>query len=603
MPEPRRRRRRPRAERRLGLVFGMAWQADPVLFVACALTAIGSLAANLMYPIGFGVLVDGAITDHGSRIVIGAAVVTLALPCSYAFQAVGSSLGIKLTDQVSATLGLHIGRLVSSAPFLEHFERPEYLAEIDTLRERHRALAAVPVQSLNLAGSGLLIIGVAVVLAQLWPPLAVVPLFVVAPVVGNRIAARIEKRSDDELAESRRLCGEMFSLVSTPGPAKELRTFGVIGALLDRHACLGEQIDRQELRAARRGAAYKAAGWFLYGLAFVGAIVVLLLRAAHGEVLAGSVVAAIGFMRRAQQHVSRVSVNAGSFATAMTIADRVLWLEDYVDSALADGTGQVPARLHQGIRLEHVDFRYPGQQDLTLDDVDLVLPAGRIIALVGENGAGKSTLVKLLTGMYQPACGRITVDGTDLAAIEPARWRTATTGAFQDFAQFQTTIGEGVGIGDLPRIDDKRAVRRALSRAGAAALADEFPEGLGALLGRWIGGHSLSTGQWQRVALARGLMRQAPLLVVLDEPTASLDPPTEAALFSRYRDVARRLGRANGTITVLVTHRFSSAHMADQIIVMDHGHVTEEGDHAELVRRKGTYAELFTLQMAGYLGS
>jgi ATP-binding cassette subfamily B protein len=602
MPEPRRRRRRSKAERRLRLAFGMAWRADPGLFVVCALTAIGSLAATLLYPIGFGVLVDGAITNHGSRIVIGVAIATVALPCSYVLQSVGSSLGIKLTDQTSMLLGLHIARLVNSAPFLEHFERPEYLAEIDTLRQRHRTIAAVPVQSLNLLGSGLLIAGVAVVLGLLWPPLAVVPLFAVAPVVANRRAARIEKRSDDELAESRRLLAELFLLVSTPEPAKELRTYGVVNDLLDRHARLGEQIDRQELRAVRRCAAYKAAGWFIYGLAFVGAIAVLLLRAVHGEVLPGSVVAAISFMRRAQQHISRVSINAGSFATAMTTADRVLWLEDYVDSALAGGTRKVPARLRRGIRFEHVDFRYPGQQELTLDDVSVVLPAGSTVALVGENGAGKSTLVKLLTGMYPPTSGQITVDGADLAAIKPAGWRAATTGAFQDFAQFQTTVGDGVGMGDLPRINDKHAVRGALSRAGAVTLVDELPDGLDTLLGRWVGGRSLSTGQWQRVALARGLMREAPLLVVLDEPTASLDPPTEAALFSRYRDAARRLGEANGTITVLVTHRFSSVHMADQIIVMDHGHVAESGDHAELIRRKGTYAELFTLQAKGYLG-
>jgi ATP-binding cassette subfamily B protein len=375
-----------------------------------------------------------------------------------------------------------------------------------------------------------------------------------------------------------------------------------VDALLARHASLAGQIDRQELRAVRRGAACKAAGWFLYGLAFVGAIAVLLLRAVHGEVLPGSVVAAISFMRRAQQHVSRVSINAGSFASAMTTADRVLWLEDYVEEVLADGTSAVPARLCRGIRLEHVDFRYPGQRELALDDVSMVLPAGSTVALVGENGAGKSTLVKLLTGMYQPTSGRITVDGADLAAIKPIWWRSVTTGAFQDFAQFQTTVGDGVGLGDLPRIDDKRAVRGALSRAGAATLADELPDGLDTLLGRWVGGRSLSAGQWQRVALARGLMREAPLLVVLDEPTASLDPPTEAALFSRYREAARRLGQANGTITVLVTHRFSSAHMADRIIVMDRGRVAEAGDHAELIRRKGTYAELFTLQAQGYLG-
>jgi ATP-binding cassette subfamily B protein len=603
MPESRRRLSRRKAERRLGLAFGLAWRADPALAVVCVLASIGNLAANLAYPIGFGLLVGGAITHRGATVITGVAVVALALPAWYLLQAVGSSLGIKLTDEVSMMLNLHIGRLANSAPSLEPFERPEYLAEIDTLRERSRILASVPVQILNLVRSGLLIAGVAVVLALIWLPLGVVPLFAVAPVAGNRRAARIEKRSDDELAEPRRLLGELFSLVSTPAPARELRTFGIVGALLGRHTRLGDQIDRQEVRAARRAAAYKAAGWFVYGLAFAGAVVALLLRAVHGAALPGSVIVALSLMRRAQQQTSRVSAGAGSYATAMTTADRVLWLEDYVDSALAGGNRGAPARLRQGIRMEHVDFSYPGQQERTLCDVDIFLPAGSTVALVGENGAGKSTLVKLLTGMYQATGGRITVDGTDLAAIKPAGWRTATTGAFQDFAQFQTTISDGVGVGDLPRIDDRPGVTGALRRADAATMADEFPDGLDTLLGRLVGGQSLSTGQWQRLALARGLMRQAPLLVVLDEPTASLDPPTEAALFSRFRDAARRMGQANGTITVLVSHRFSTVHMADQIIVMDRGHVAEEGDHAELIRRKGTYAELFALQAEGYLGA
>jgi ATP-binding cassette subfamily B protein len=303
---------------------------------------------------------------------------------------------------------------------------------------------------------------------------------------------------------------------------------------------------------------------------------------------------------RARRHLATTS--AGNFATSATTADRLLWLEDYVGSTVASAERPVPARLAEGIRLEHVDFSYPGQDRPTLHDVDLVLRPGSSVALVGENGAGKSTLVKLLTGMYRPTGGRITADGTDLADIEPASWRAATTGAFQDFVQFHTTVGDGVGAGDLPRIDDRDAVLGAAAQAGAATLVEELPDGLDTLLGRWIGGRSLSAGQWQRLALARGLMRPAPLLVVLDEPTASLDAPSEAAVFARYHDAARRLGEANGTITVLVSHRFSSVHMADQIVVMDHGRVTEAGDHAELLRRGGLYAELFTLQAQGYLG-
>ena len=602
MPELPRRHRPPRALRRLGVLFGTAWRADPGLLLACTAIALGYVVLGLAYPVGFRVIVDGARDHRAAALVIGVAITTVAVPGSWVLGLVSAALGSKLTDKANLRLGLHIGRLVNTAPFLEHFERPEHLAEIDTLRERRRNLAAAPSQGLGLLRSGLTFAGAAVLLALIWPPLLVVPLLAAAPGLADRRAGQIEKRSDDELADSRRLLGELFSLASTAGPAMELRTFGVTGALLSRHIRLGDQVNRRTLRAARRAAGWEAAGWVLYAAGFAGAAIILVLRAVHGDTSPGAVVEAVSLLRRAQRQVSGATASAGNFATAATTADRLLWLEDYVGSAGASAERPVPARLSEGIRLEHVDFSYPGQERPTLRDVDLALRPGSTVALVGENGAGKSTLVKLLTGMYRPTGGRITADGTDLADIEPASWRAATTGAFQDFVRFHTTVGDGVGAGDLPRIGDRGAVLGAVDQAGAATLVAELPEGLDTLLGRWVGGRSLSEGQWQRLALARGLMRQAPLLVVLDEPTASLDAPSEAAIFARYRDAARRLGEANGTITVLVSHRFSSVHMADQIIVMDHGRVTEAGDHAELLRRGGLYAELFALQARGYLG-
>jgi ATP-binding cassette subfamily B protein len=163
----------------------------------------------------------------------------------------------------------------------------------------------------------------------------------------------------------------------------------------------------------------------------------------------------------------------------MTTADRLLWLTDYAAAAQAGGTGPVPARLARGIRVEHLGFSYPGEPAPVLTDVNLDLPAGSTVALVGENGAGKSTLVKLLTGMYRPSSGKITVDGADLASIGPARWRASTTGAFQDFVQFHMTLGDGVGAGDLPRIDDHGAVHGTVTQAGAAGLVADLPDGLG----------------------------------------------------------------------------------------------------------------------------
>jgi ATP-binding cassette subfamily B protein len=590
--------------RRLDLLFGTAWRAAPLLATECVLVAFCSSLFMLAYPLGFRAIVDGAVDHQPGRIVTGLIVTAVAFPGGWVLQLIGASLNAKLTDLANLSLGLRIGNLTCEAPFLEHFERPEYLSEIDSLRERRRTLAGAPAQTLGMLRSGITFLGAAVLLALVWPPLIVVPLLAIAPAVADRKAAKVEKRSDDDLADRRRLLDDLFSLASTAAPARELRTFGVTEGLLARHARLGDEVNQKALRAAHVAAVWEAAGWVLYAAGFGAAVVSVVLRAAHGHASPGSVVEVVSLLRRAQRQVGGASTSAGSFAVAATTADRLLWLEDYVAGFRQGTDGLAPAELTEGIRLEHVGFTYPGQDAPVLTDICLTLEAGSTVAVVGENGAGKSTLIKLLTGMYRPTEGQITVDGRDLAGISPDRWREATTGAFQDFVRFAMSLGDGVGAGDLPRIDDRAAVLSAVGRAGAGDLVEaegggqSGALGLDTLLGAYVGGRALSGGQWQRLALARGLMRERPLLIVLDEPTASLDAPSETALFASYREAA--LDSTGGTITVLVSHRFGTVHMADQIIVMDGGRVAESGDHQALMNRGGIYAELFNLQAEGY---
>ena len=222
------------------------------------------------------------------------------------------------------------------------------------------------------------------------------------------------------------------------------------------------------------------------------------------------------------------------------------------------------------------------------------------MALVGENGAGKTTLVKLLARFYEPSAGRILVDGVDLRQLDPAAWRGRLSAAFQDFQRFEFRLREAVGVGDLPAIADDRAVRAALARAGADALASALPAGLETQLGRgWPGGVDLSGGQWQVLALGRALLREAPLLLVFDEPTATLDAPTEHALVERLV-AAARAGETRGTVTLVVSHRFSTVRMADRIVVLDAGRVRESGSHEALMAAGGLYAELYELQARAY---
>jgi ATP-binding cassette subfamily B protein len=309
----------------------------------------------------------------------------------------------------------------------------------------------------------------------------------------------------------------------------------------------------------------------------------------------GATVGEIGFLRGIWMDGSR----------------RLAWLEDYAAALVARADQAVPKRLAQGIRFEHVSFAYPGTDRLVLDDVNLELPAGAVVAIVGENGAGKTTLVKLLAKLYEPTAGRIVVDGVALARMSADEWRTRLAGAFQDFFRFEFRARHTVGLGDVPRLDDEPAVVTAVERAGADDVVRRLTVGLETQLGpTWPQGVELSFGQWQKLALARGFMRDHPLLLVLDEPTAALDAETEHALFERYAAAARSSRKGipaadgaasdDGRITLLVSHRFSTVRMADLIVVLDGARVAEVGTHDELIAKGGAYAELYGIQAAAY---
>jgi ATP-binding cassette subfamily B protein len=236
-----------------------------------------------------------------------------------------------------------------------------------------------------------------------------------------------------------------------------------------------------------------------------------------------------------------------------------------------------------------------------LKEVTFTAYRGKVNVLVGENGAGKSTLVKLLCRFYDPSTGRITVDGVELAAIDPDRWRRRIAAGFQDFLRFELLARESVGVGDLPLVEDASAVESAVERAAARDVVRDLPDGLDTPIGQSQAAPlELSGGQWQKLALARAMMRERPLLLVLDEPTSALDAHAEHELFERYAESARAVARATGGIAIFVSHRFSTVRMADLIVVLDEGRIAERGSHDELVARGGIYAELFALQAAAY---
>ena len=442
----------------------------------------------------------------------------------------------------------------------------------------------------------------AILLVKVHPLLVLLPLTSIPSLwVTGRTQKRIEAIEKETAEESRRAL-HLFDLGTSASAGKELRIFGLQDLWRRRYHDLWKHVEGVRTAERRRAAFLRAGGWTVFAVGYTAGLLLVVREAAAGRASPGEVLMAMTLAGRVNREVAGIAGLVTWLLTSLETVGRFLWLSDYAaerSTGIIDLTS-APDRLIDGIRLEGVAFRYPDTDHDILRAVDVHFPAGTTVAVVGENGAGKSTLIKLLCGFYAPTEGRILLDGVDLQRIPILEWRHRMAAGFQDFARFEVPAGETVGVGDLPRLDDEAAVLRALQRAGGTDVVDGLSDGLATQVGPTFDGADLSGGQWQKLALGRAMMRDAPLLLVLDEPTSSLDAETEHALFERYAEAARVTARQTGTVTVLVSHRFSTVRMADLIVVVDGGRVTEVGDHATLVASGGLYSELYELQARSY---
>jgi ATP-binding cassette, subfamily B, bacterial len=574
-----------------------AFRAEPGMAVMSLVLSVLATVPGALLAIWLKFAVDGVTQDRRGLVLAGALGVAGSSVAIWLLRLASSRVVRRFRMKVAVTLETYVADLQASVDTIEHQERPEYLDRLAVLRESvyqldHMLLALMDTVS-ALACLALTI----AVLMTVSPLMILLALFAVPTVAVSSWRSGKLRAAEESAAADQRRYRHFFTLGTTAGPAKELRVTGNQQAVVDQWASAWHNWYRAIAATQWAGGRWQAAAWGVFAAGYAGAVywTVYGLHASAGDVVL--VVTAGG---RLGQYVAMTVGEVDFVRLWLDACRRLGWLENY--AAIHRGTGDRPAPelLSQGISLQHVSFCYPGSAAQVLQEVSLTLPAGSVVAIVGENGAGKSTLVKLLCGFYAPTKGRIMVDGTELGQIAPPEWRTRLSGAFQDFARLEFQARRSVGLGDLDHLDEAAIVAAAVHRAGADDVIERLEHGLDTQLGAgWPDGVDLSFGQWQKVALARGFMRERPLLTILDEPTAALDAETEHALFERYADQARQ-SRRDGRITVLVSHRFSTVRMADLIVVIRDGHIAECGSHDELMASGGSYADLYAIQASAY---
>jgi ATP-binding cassette, subfamily B, bacterial len=576
----------------------LGFRREPRLMLLSFLLSQLAALPDALLALWLWLLSKGVLQHRPVWIEVAAVGLGVSTAATWFLRTISTRVQRRFRDRVTIALESHVAQLQATVVTVAHQERPEYLDRLSMLRNHVFVLDHMYMSLFSTLGWVLRLGVTMALLASIHPALLLLALFAIPTVWMSGWRPEVEKVAQERGAPSQRLSRHLFTIATTAAPGKEVRVTG-IGERLVRDRRAAWEAWFGPVSAARWGTAWwLAGGWAIFGLAYVGAVVfvssflhasassVLLVLAAGARLSGyiGATVGEIGFLRGIWMDGSR----------------RLAWLEDYAASVAAQGDRTPPPLLQQGIHLDHVSFTYPGTSRVVLEDVSLSLPAGAVVAIVGENGAGKTTLVKLLAKMYEPSAGSILVDDVPLARLDAGKWRGRLAGAFQDFFRFEFRVMQTVGLGDVPRIDDQPAVASAVGRAGASDVVARLASGLDTQLGpTWPEGVELSFGQWQKLALARGFMRDQPLLLILDEPTAALDAETEHALFEQYARAARE-NSSSGRITLLVSHRFSTVRMADLIVVLDGSRLVEVGTHEELMVKNGQYAELYGIQAAAY---
>lgn len=584
----------------LKLWLETAVRAAPGLTLVLLITTILSAVSA---PIGAqGVRNSIQALQQGRSPLAGIYLVVLSLAVTWIFGAVTAPATNTLDDRVQRYVHRRLIHLTVTIPTIAHHEDPALADRLALIRREAFELGRGVTRLLSCVRSLVSVVAVASLLWSVRPWLLILLPLSLASAVLYGIGLQRRERIFREGERHRRLADKIWDILTDPGHALEVMCYD-IAAQLDRAADRAYRqysIPRWKVtrKYANRATYTAVVFWIIYACVLGWAVT----AATHGTVSVGDVALLLVIANQ----VASIGLSLTNSATALTdgleFFSRYAWLTEYSAQANAQARHRTPPdHLSDGIRLNDLGFRYAPEATEVISDLNLHIKPGQVLALVGANGAGKSTLVKLLLGLYRPTTGQILIDQNSLNDLDPNHWRQETSAAFQDFVRFEFHAAESIGIGDLPHMTDTNAVSRAAAEATADHIIDTLPDRYQTQLGtQFAGGVSLSGGQWQRIALARGFMRQAPLLMLLDEPASALDADVEQQIYTTYVRRARRAAEEVGGTGIIVTHRLSSARLADQIIVLQDGKISEAGTHDELIQRDGQYQRMFELQARSY---
>ena len=579
----------------------LVWSTNRALTLALALLTLiaGILPASVAY-VG-ALIVDAvvaAIRAGGGEATRVAQLVILEGTLVAAIAAAQRGLSL-CQSLLRAQLGQRVNVMILEKALtleLQHFEDSEFYDKLTRARREAstRPLSLVT-RTFGLVQNGISLVSYGVLLARFSPwavavlLLAGLPAFVAEAKFSGDAFRLFRWRSPET-----RMQIYLETVIAREDHAKEVKLYGLGPRLLERYRDIFRRLYREDRALTVRRDAWGFALGLIATAALYGAYAWIAVTTVRRLITLGQMTMYIALFRQGQSAVSAMLAAVGGMYEDNLYLST---LYEYLETPVPQPAGTAVRGPHpeDGVRFEDVSFSYPGAEEPALEHVTLHLTPGTSLALVGENGSGKTTLIKLLTRLYAPTAGRILLDGQDLAQWDERALRERIGVIFQDFARYQMLVGENVGAGDERFFEDEARWRSAADKGRASEFIETLPLGYHTQLGKWFrDGRELSGGQWQKIALSRAFMRIRADILVLDEPTAAMDAQAEAEVFEHFRQLARE------RITILISHRFSTVRMADQIAVLNRGRIVERGSHEQLMQLNGRYAQLFTLQARGY---